>query len=309
MDGGFLYKMSKREFKEPLITVFTPSYNRAHTLSRTYESLKRQTDKRFLWLIVDDGSSDGTDRLVDCWIQENNDFEIQYIYKENGGMHTAHNTAYENIHTLLNVCIDSDDYMTDNAIELILDKWEKSGNDKVAGIMALDVYSSNGKVIGSELPANVEMMSTDEFYQNGGVGDKKFIYRTEIINAYPAYPVFSNEKYVSLGYKYRLIAQDYKMLILNEPVCVVEYQEDGSSNTMWKEYYKNPKGFAFIRKINMKYTRSKKRLLVENIHYVSSSLLAKNPNFIKESPKKLLTILMIPFGFCLKILTIKKGSI
>lgn len=301
--------MSKREFKEPLITVFTPSYNRAHTLPRTYESLKRQTDKRFLWLIVDDGSSDGTGRLVDCWIQENNDFEIQYVYKENGGMHTAHNTAYENIHTLLNVCIDSDDYMTDNAIELILDKWEKSGNDKVAGIMALDVYLSSGKVIGSELPTNVEMMSTDEFYQNGGVGDKKFIYRTEIINAYPAYPVFFNEKYVSLGYKYRLIAQDYKMLILNEPVCVVEYQEDGSSNTMWKEYYKNPKGFAFIRKINMKYTSSKKRLLVENIHYVSSSLLAKDPNFIKESPKKLLTILMIPFGFCLKILTIKKGSV
>ena len=200
--------MSKREFKEPLITVFTPSYNRAHTLPRTYESLKRQTDKRFLWLIVDDGSSDGTGRLVDCWIQKNNDFEIQYVYKENGGMHTAHNTAYENIHTLLNVCIDSDDYMTDNAIELILDKWEKSGNDKVAGIMALDVYLSSGKVIGSELPTNVEMMSTDEFYQNGGVGDKKFIYRTEIINAYPAYPVFFNEKYVSLGYKYRLIAQD-----------------------------------------------------------------------------------------------------
>ena len=87
------------------LTVFTPAYNRAHTLPRTYESLCQQDCKDFIWLIVDDGSTDETADLVKGWQKEKNGFEIQYIYKENGGMHTAHNTAYENIHTELNQMI------------------------------------------------------------------------------------------------------------------------------------------------------------------------------------------------------------
>ena len=79
-----------------LLTVFTPTYNRAHTLPRTYESLCAQDCKDFKWLIVDDGSVDHTAELVKAWKNEENGFEIQYVYKENGGMHTAHNTAYEN---------------------------------------------------------------------------------------------------------------------------------------------------------------------------------------------------------------------
>ena len=79
------------------LTVFTPAYNRAHTLPRTYESLKRQSCKEFIWLVVDDGSSDGTGELVRQWQQEKNGFEIRYVYQKNGGMHTAHNTAYERL--------------------------------------------------------------------------------------------------------------------------------------------------------------------------------------------------------------------
>lgn len=282
------------------LTIFTPAYNRAHTLPRTYESLKRQKNKKFKWLIVDDGSTDNTRDLVNSWLKVDNGFNIEYVYKDNGGMHTAHNVAYENITTELNMCIDSDDYVTDDAVELILKKWDKDGNPKVAGIIALDIYES-GKVIGTELPSNSQEITTDEFYENGGKGDKKFIYRTDIINNYPKYPVFDNEKYVSLGYKYRLIAQDYKMLILNKPVCVVEYQADGSSKNMLRQYYNNPQGFAFMRKINMKYVKSKKRLFIECIHYVSSNLLIKNKKFISESPEKLLTTLAVPFGILLKM--------
>ena len=82
-----------------LLTVFTPAYNRAHTLNKCYESLKRQTCKDFKWLIIDDGSTDNTKELVERWKSENNDFEIKYIYQKNQGMHGAHNTAYENIDT------------------------------------------------------------------------------------------------------------------------------------------------------------------------------------------------------------------
>ena len=94
---------------EPILTIFTPAYNRAHTLPRTYDSLCGQSCKNFIWLIIDDGSTDNTAELVRDWQNCDNGFEIQYIYKENGGMHTAHNAAYANIRTELNTCIDSDD--------------------------------------------------------------------------------------------------------------------------------------------------------------------------------------------------------
>lgn len=126
------------------LTVFTPAYNRAHTLQRTYESLCRQECKDFLWLIIDDGSTDQTSELVQSWQKKENGFEIQYIYKENGGMHTAHNTAYENIHTELNVCIDSDDWIAPGAVKKIRDTWEKVRDKGYAGMIALDAdFSGN----------------------------------------------------------------------------------------------------------------------------------------------------------------------
>ncbi|WRK52208.1 hypothetical protein SD457_17360 [Coprobacillaceae bacterium CR2/5/TPMF4] len=109
-----------------------------------------------------------------------------------------------------------------------------------------------------------------------------------------------------MNYKYILIDQDYKLLVLNEVLCNVEYQEDGSSNNMWKQYYNNPKGFAYLRKFYMKYNNSLKRNIIDNIHYVSSSLLAKDKDFIKESPMKLLTIICIPLSLILNIFIIIK---
>ena len=119
--------MSSLKHKHTL-TIFTPAYNRAYTLHLCYESMLRQKNKDFEWLIVDDGSTDNTKELVEKWMKADNGFNIRYIYKENGGMHTAHNTAYENIDTELNMCIDSDDYLTDDAVEKILSFWGKNKN-------------------------------------------------------------------------------------------------------------------------------------------------------------------------------------
>ena len=132
------------------LTVFTPAYNRAHTIGRTYASMCRQTCKDFEWLIIDDGSSDNTRELVEGWIAEGK-VPIRYIYQQNQGMHGAHNTAYRNIDTPLNTCIDSDDYMPDDAVEKILKCWQEKGSDKVAGLVGLDV-TEDGQVIGTGFP-------------------------------------------------------------------------------------------------------------------------------------------------------------
>ena len=233
---------------------------------------------------------------------------IRYIYKENGGMHTAHNVAYENITTELNTCIDSDDYMPDNAVELITNCWNQCRDKGYAGIIALDYADSTKKVIGKELPHDKESTTLSGYYNQGGKGDKKLIYRTDIIKNTPPYPVFEGEKYVSLAYKYQIIDQTYELKILNENVCFVEYQLDGSSTNMYRQYMRNPRGFAFIRKEDMKYSKSIKQKFRACIHYVSSSIIAKNRQFIKESPCKIMTVLSIPFGVILTAFIKKKSK-
>jgi len=278
------------------LTVFTPAYNRAGTIKRTYQSLLNQDNKDFIWLVIDDGSVDNTGELVKGWMKEDNGFEIQYIYKQNGGMHTAHNTAYENIHTELNVCIDSDDALAPGAVSSIYHKWQEVKDKGYAGIIGLDADMNTGEVIGTGFPEGMKETTLTGFYAAGGKGDKKLVYRTDVINKYPAYPVFEGEKYVALAYKYRLIDQDYKLAVLNKVLCNVEYQPDGSSATMYQQYVKNPKGFAFWRKVCMQYPESKKRLLIDCMHYVAESKLAGNKHYIQESPRKALTVLMTPAG-------------
>lgn len=280
----------------PILTVFTPAYNRAHTITRTYESLKKQNCKDFKWLIIDDGSKDHTKELVKEWQKQEKEFEIEYIYKENGGMHTAHNVAYENIETELNVCIDSDDCLAPGAVEKIIRKWNEVKDKDYAGMIGLD-SDLDGNLIGTGFPNEMKETTLMGYYAAGGSGDKKLVYRTDLMKKYPPYPVFEGERYVALAYKYRLIDQDYKLAILNEVLCNVEYQADGSSGTMWKQYLQYPKGFAFWRKVCMKYPESKKRLIIDCIHYCSSSQIAKNKKYIAESPRKILTIVCTPLGW------------
>lgn len=289
---------------DKILTVFTPAYNRAYTLHKCYESLKRQTNKNFKWLIVDDGSTDNTKELVMKW-KEEVDFEIKYIYKKNGGMHTAHNTAYENIDTELNVCIDSDDYLTDDAVEIIINEWKRVKNENLAGLGALNIFE-NGKVIGTKFPENLKTAKYFDIYNKHGVkGDKKFIYRTELTRCFP-YPEFEGEKYVGLDYKYKKLDEKYEVALVNKVVCIVEYMEDGSSKNMLRQYRNNPKGWCFFRLENLKIPNTSiKYKFKESVHYISSSLILKDIKFLRKMPYKTIAILGIPFGFLLKTYIIK----
>lgn len=287
-----------------ILTVFTPAYNRAYTLHKCYESLKRQTSREFKWLVVDDGSTDNTKELVMKW-KEEVDFEIKYIYKKNGGMHTAHNTAYENIDTELNVCIDSDDYLTDDAVEIIINEWKRVKNENLAGLGALNIFE-DGKVIGTKFPENLKTAKYFDIYNKYGVkGDKKFIYRTELTRCFP-YPEFEGEKYVGLDYKYKKLDEKYEVALVNKVVCIVEYMEDGSSKNMLRQYRNNPKGWCFFRLENLKIPNTSiKYKFKESVHYISSSLILKDNKFLRKMPYKTIAILAIPFGFLLKTYIIK----
>jgi glycosyltransferase involved in cell wall biosynthesis len=283
---------------KPTLTIFTPTFNRTFTLHLCYESLKRQTSKDFIWLIIDDGSTDRTAELVDTWKKENV-ISICYHYQENQGMHGAHNTAYELIETELNVCIDSDDYMPDDAVENIVSFWRKNGNDNYVGMVGLDA-TFDGKLIGTRMPSDIKCSTLSDLYRKYKVrGDKKLVYRTELMRKVPPYPIFEGEKYCPLAYKYILIDQEGPLLLMNTILCHVEYLNDGSSMNMINQYRRNPRGFSIYRIITMRYAISFKERFRASIHYVSSNLMIRNYKYLHDSPNKLTTLLATPFGMAL----------
>lgn len=283
------------------LTVFTTSYNRAYLLPQLYASLSSQTVKDFIWLIVDDGSTDTTKSLVAAW-QQDGLVQIQYIYQENQGMHGGHNTAYQNITTPLNVCIDSDDFMPDDAVAIIL-KNCKNLDENFAGIVGLDA-NKQGEIIGTAIPEHLTAVKLNELYTIHQVrGDKKIVYKTAVVEKYPPYPLYHKERFVPLDYLYLLIDQDYDLKPVNAVLCIVEYQEDGSSMNMFKQYRKHPNGFAFSRISRIKYGKTFKERFKNAIHLVSSALFAKDFSWLIKSDKPMLVFSAIPFGIVLHLYT------
>lgn len=285
------------------LTVFTPAYNRADLLPRCYESMKRQTCKNFIWMVIDDGSTDNTEELVTSWIADTADFAIEYYRKENGGLHTAYNEAIAHIETPLCVCIDSDDFMPDDAVEKILQFWEEKGSDRVAGIVGLD-FDLDGKCIGDPLPDQETVNLIDLLTGKYPIvnGDRTNVIRTELYKKFAPMPIFPGEKNFNPHYMHLQISQEYDFLVMNENLRFVDYQPGGMSDSMWKQYRNSPNSFAETRKLYLSFPNtSLKFRFKHSVHYVSSCLLAKKKHFIKESPKKLLTVLAIPFGFALKL--------
>ena len=286
------------------LTVFTPAYNRADLLPRCFESMKRQTTKEFIWMIIDDGSTDNTRELVAEWLKQPLDFTVQYYYKENGGLHTTYNEAIAHIDTELCVCIDSDDFMPDDAVEKILACWDEKGSDRVGGIVGLD-YDLEGNVIGDPLPEQVTVNLIDLLVGRYALnnGDRTNVVRTDLYKKFAPMRVFPGEKNFNPHYMHLQISMEYDFLVLNENLRFVEYQPGGMSNSMYRQYRNSPKSFAETRKLYLSFPNTGLRFRVRQcIHYVSSSIIGKNKRFLRESPAKLLTLLSVPFGAALAAL-------
>lgn len=284
------------------ITVFTPTYNRRDLLGRGYLALQNQTNKNFVWLIIDDGSTDDTESLVQTWIESERNFKIRYIKKENGGLHTAYNTAIANLETELAVCIDSDDFMPERAIEHILKFWWENGSEEYAGIIGLD-YSMEGEPIGGFLP---EMKSLNLIVKAVGKyhiprGDRKLVVRSELYKSVAPMKVFPGEKNFNPNYMHMEISRKYDFLVLNENLCNVEYQPDGMTNSMLRQYYSSPRSFAELRKQHLSFAGiSFKYQFKEYVHYVSCCCLAGKWCGL-EHPNWGVLAMAAPFGFVLSL--------
>ena len=225
------------------ITVLTPTYNRAYILDRLYRSLKRQSFFDFEWLVIDDGSDDDTESLVNRWMDDNNGFSVRYYKKPNGGKCSAINRGLELAEGSLFLVVDSDDWLTDDALEKI-DRWERAlpKNERYCGIsgnLGLTAEDTSNALF----PNGFYDGSLLDRYKNVD-GERAFAFYTEIHRRY-AYPVFEGETFMTEAVAYNRMAHDgYKMRFFNDIICVYEYQEDGLTKAGNRLFLQNPRGYG-----------------------------------------------------------------
>ena len=209
------------------VAVLTPTYNRAHTLTALYKSLINQRSCAFIWYVVDDGSTDKTEELVKNFVNER--FEIAYIKKQNGGKHTAINEGIKHIKEPLTFIVDSDDFLSDDAIETIIQDWETYvANPKIAGMSYYKCFT-DGKIIGDPYPSNgVIVDSYTNIRINRNIrGDKAEVFRTDVLRTHP-FPEFKDEKFLSEAVAWNAIARDgFQLAFVPKGIYYCEYLPGG----------------------------------------------------------------------------------
>lgn len=221
------------------ITVFTPAYNRAHLLPRAYESLKRQGYRDFEWIIVDDGSTDDTEMVVGGWL-ENSEFPIRYIKKENGGKHTAINRGVEEAKGELFFILDSDDMLTDDALQIVAEEYETvRENDTFGGVCGL-MRHSDGTQIGSGLPQEtIDCNSIDIRYKYHVSGDLMEVFRTDVLKEFP-FPEIQGERFCPEQLVWFRIAQKYKLRFFNKIIYIRDYIDGGLTDNIVRVRMNSP---------------------------------------------------------------------
>ncbi len=241
-----------------MITIMTPTYNRAYILGNAYQSLQKQTSFDFEWIIIDDGSADNTEELVKGWIAEETRFSIIYEKQPNGGKHRAVNRGVALASYEYFLILDSDDTLTEDAVAKV-HHWitQIDGLDGFAGVAGLRSFpnppqskSMADAVIGG-MPSQPYIDATNlERGKYGLLGDKVEVYKTDVLKRYP-FPEFEGENFLSEMASWDRIARDgLKIRWYSDVIYLCEYIEDGlTKNIDLKAYARNFQGYTYCSKL------------------------------------------------------------
>lgn len=235
---------------KPLITILTPTYNRASTLPKLYNSLLQQNNFDFEWLIVDDGSTDETKNIISEYQKATTQFCIKYIFQNNHGKHYALNLGVKNIDTDLTFIVDSDDSITPNAIDIIRDRFYSQQNlTEICGFSFLRATPDNILLSNKKFPYDGYATSYLESRELLGItGDTAEVFITRILKQYP-FPEFKNEKFLSEDIVWVKMSERYKLLFYNEVIYISDYLDDGLTRNRRKNNWNSPKGCMLRGKI------------------------------------------------------------
>jgi len=259
------------------LTIFTPTYNRAHLLHEAYNSLCRQDCKNFEWLIIDDGSTDNTEELVKTWIDSNRDFPIRYEKVQNRGKMRAMNLAFDKAQGELFLALDSDDYLTNDAVSSIV-SWEKTianQKEKFAGIAGLKCHK-DGSLIGTTFNGEYLDCSVAERERNNIFGDKCEVFYTNLLRKHH-FQEFAGEKFISEGILWLEICYEENKVLrwFNKAIYKGDYLEDGYSANAVELLAKNPQGTLYNCK---RLIEIKKPSYYEKLHIWHDYYLAGKKN-------------------------------
>ena len=224
-----------------LITIFTPTYNRAHLLPKLFESLCRQTYRDFEWVIVDDGSTDDTKDVVNSQFTIHNmQFPVRYFYQENGGKHRAINRGVKVAQGELFFIADSDDWLPEDALTTVAKEYAKIKDDRTAaGVAGLDCYGKGG-IVGSGLSKDtIDSNAIDIRLKHHVTGDLKEVFRTSVLRESP-FPEIEGERFCPEQLVWFRIAQKYKLHYFNQPIYIAAYQEQGITAGIVKARMNSP---------------------------------------------------------------------
>lgn len=267
-----------------MVTVFTPIFNRAHIVDQLYQSLLRQTNYNFEWLILDDGSTDNIAELVNRWTSSTTEFEIKFYRQSNGGKHRAINRGVNLARGDAFLIVDSDDYLTDDAIDVVLKYWEQIKDDwKFAGISGLRLYR-NMQVIGGRPFFDDYVDATNlERAEYGLRGDKAEVYKTDILKIFP-FPEFEGENFITECVVWNKIAyQGYKLRWFNKGIVICEYLEGGLTANGDSFFMQNPMGWAaYLRNEKIYQAWSEREYLKQCLRYYEAEYLYIAEERIKE---------------------------
>ena len=284
-----------------MITVLTPTFNRGGGLQSLWDSLQKQTVKDFEWLVVDDGSSDGTKNLI-TQLQEKSDFPVRYIYKNNGGKHTALNVGIQTICSELTFIVDSDDCVTDDAIESILKIHKKyRSQNNICGYAFLRAFP-DGKVNGKKFDVNEKIGSYIDVRVNGDDtgADKAEVFKTHCLKEFP-FPEYPNEKFLGEDLVWVRMARKYEMVHINKAIYVGNYLEDGLTNNRRKHNIASPVGCMHRAEEFMESDLKTRYRIKGGLQYIVYGRFAgvKVVDLIRKSRHKVLATVCTPGGLFL----------